>query len=103
MGQVTPFVALMIAMVAGALILVSHLGGAAADRARARTAADAAALAGAVGGDDAARRVAVANGSSLIAVARSGYETEVTVEVNQARATARARLSWSLGRPGAPS
>lgn len=93
-GQTTPLIALGLALVAGAIILLALLGNLATDRARARTAADAAALAGAAEGPDVARRVAAANGSSIEAYHRAGDEVEVTVKVGDARATARAQLRW---------
>ena len=46
-GQVLPLAAGIVVLAAAAMLLVVHLGRAANERARARTAADAAALAGA--------------------------------------------------------
>ena len=102
MGQATPLVALLFAVVAGAVLLLTQLGAVAADRAHARTAADAAALAGAAGGEPAARSVAVANHATLESFAPQGDEVEVTVRVDDARATARARRRWVTKQPGAP-
>ena len=91
-GQVVPFVALLLVLTAGAALMVGRLGGAAADRARAVTAADAAALAGAGrGGKVAAETLAVANGGRLLGFTSSAHEVRVIVAVGGATATARAR------------
>ncbi|MCD9624440.1 pilus assembly protein TadG-related protein [Rhabdothermincola salaria] len=91
-GQAVP-------VVAGALALVMVLGfgavrlaGVVTDRARAHSAADAAALAGAVEGRAAADRLAAANGGRVMAFESYGDEVEVTVRVGDAEAVARARL-----------
>ncbi|HEX2065084.1 MAG TPA: hypothetical protein VHE80_11755, partial [Acidimicrobiales bacterium] len=64
---------------------------AAVSRARAVTAADAAALAGAASGPDAARAAAESNGARLVDYRQLGTDTRVEVELDGARATARAR------------
>ena len=69
----TPLSVMVLAVAVVTLVVIAHLGGLVVDRTRARTAADAAALAG-VGADG---------------------STQVTVRVGRARATARARP----GRP----
>ena len=102
MGQATPLVALLFAVVAGAILLLAQLGAIAADRAQARTAADAAALAGAADGETAARSVAVANHAGLESFVQQGEDVEVTVRVDRARASARARRRWVTMQPGAP-
>jgi len=90
-GQAMPLVALVMAVAVVALLLVAHLGGTLVDRARARTAADAAALAGAQGGRAAAERASRDNHGTLERwTAGDGY-VEVTVLIGRARATARAR------------
>lgn len=58
--------------------------------ARARVAADAAALAGVVGGPAAAGRLAAANGAGLVSFRRVGSDVLVTVTVDGVLATARA-------------
>ncbi len=86
----------MLVLVAVALVgvaLVARLGVAADDAARARTAADAAALAGAVEGRRVAAEIAEANGAALLEFVRQGSVVEVLVEVNRARARARAETS----------
>lgn len=92
-GQLLPLVAVVIALAGVACLLVGRLASAAVDRARAQTAADAAALAGAAVGQSAASDVAVANGARLLHYERAGPDARVVVEVGAARATARARRS----------
>jgi len=60
------------------------------DRGRAQTAADAAALAATEGGRGAAQRLAASNGAILVGYAEVGDVVTVVVELNGARATARA-------------
>lgn len=89
-GQALPLVVLLVlALLAGAVVL-AEVGLALEERARARTAADAAALAGAAAGEDAAGELAAANGGVLEEFRREGPEVEVTVRVGRARAVARA-------------
>ena len=87
-GQVLPLVALAVVVAGGAVVLLGRLGAAAVDRARARTAADAAALAGAAAGPGEARQVAGMNRASVVRFAREGSTTKVRVRVGQAEATA---------------
>ena len=89
-GQVLPLVALVVVSAAGAALLVASVGGIVIDRGRARTAADAAALAGVLGGRDPAERIARANGGELRSYRVVGDVVEVTVRVGRAEATARA-------------
>jgi hypothetical protein len=65
------------------------------DRARARTAAVAAALAAATDGEAAARQVATANGGEMRTYVARGSVVEVTVRVGQAEATSRATAGWT--------
>jgi hypothetical protein len=98
-GQILPLVALlMVAAGAGALLL-GRLGGAAVQRARAQTAADAAALAGALDGREAAASVALDNGARLVRFEARGAQAFVRVEVGAAGATARARRGSSTRSP----
>lgn len=90
-GQVVPALVLVMAAVVIVTLLVARAGGAAAGRARARTAADAAALAGVTGGRSAAEHIADEDGGSLESFHSDGDEVEVTVRVGDRRATARAR------------
>jgi LAS superfamily LD-carboxypeptidase LdcB len=81
----------MVALCGVALLALVPMAGALVDRARARTAADAAALAGAAEGDQAARQVATANGAKLLEIERSGDEVVVQVRVGEVEAYAKAR------------
>ena len=90
-GQVTPLVAVVMAMVAVLIVGLVAVGDVLADRAVARTAADAAALAAASGTDADAASIARDNGAALLSVHRLGAEVEVEVRVG--RATARARAA----------
>jgi hypothetical protein len=73
---------------------------AAVERTEARSAADAAALAGALDGEDEARRIAAANGARLVAYEARHELVEVTVVVGDRQATARAERRLRLV-PGA--
>ena len=90
-GQVSPLIALVVVATAVAALLVAELGTVVTDRAQARTAADAAALAGVKGGRAAAVATAVADHGLLEQFVAVDGATEVTVRVGRARATARAR------------
>ena len=61
-GSTVPLLAVLVLVAGGAIVLLGRIGGAAVDRASARTAADAAALAGAAEGRAAAASVATARG-----------------------------------------
>lgn len=102
-GQATPLVAVALVLAALAVLgLVGH-GGEVLDAARARTAADAAALAGAAEGRHAATRLAGANGATLERYRSEGRDVVVTVQLGRARATARARREGTWCRPAGPS
>ncbi len=90
-GQLLPLYAVILLVACGAVVLVGHLGQLAHRRARARTAADAAALAGAVEGRAAAETVAAANGAVIDAFVTDGVAVDVTVHVGDTHATARAQ------------
>ena len=90
-----------VVLTASLVIVLGRLGTAAVSRAQARTAADAAALAGAAEGREAAEEVAAANGGHLESFDQSGADTEVTVTVGDAHATARARRDAGSGPAGA--
>ncbi len=98
-GSLTPLIAVIVLTAGGSALLIGRLGGAAVARAQARTAADAAALAGAAEGRPAAEMVAVANGGRLVEFRSSGLRTSVVVVVGPARA--RATAERSLPPPGA--
>jgi len=99
-GSALPLLVLGVLMAAGAILLLGRLGGAAVDRASARTAADAAALAGAAEGRSAAAAVASANGARLVAYRERGLDTDVEVSFGKARAQARARRQVGGMGPG---
>jgi D-alanyl-D-alanine carboxypeptidase len=92
-----PLAAAMVALCCMALLALVPVAGALDDRARARTAADAAALAGAADGELAARQVAKANGADLLAIEGAGGGVVVHVRVGDVEAYARARATR---RPG---
>jgi hypothetical protein len=75
-------------------LLVARLGGAVDRRSRARTAADAAALACAADGDATAGDLARRNGAVLTSVSIDGASCTVSVQVGDERASARADRSW---------
>ena len=89
-GAVTVLVAAAVVIVALLVLHVTQLSVAAADRARAQTAADAAALGGVVDGEGAAADLAIANGAALVGFLDDGDQVEVRVTYNDAVATARA-------------
>src|SRR3954447_3239461 len=90
-GQLTPLYAVIVLVAGGAMLLLVHLGVLAVHRAHARTAADAAALAGAADGYAAADEVARASGAVLESFVAEGDDVEVRVRVGSTHATARAR------------
>jgi hypothetical protein len=92
-GQVLPLVALIMVVAGLAVVAIGKIGGAAVDRAQAVTAADAAALAGAAEGRDAARELARANGGRLAGYEEVGDDARTRVEVGDATAHARAHAS----------
>jgi hypothetical protein len=90
-GQATVLMVLVLAAAVGAATLIVQVGAVASDRAKARTAADAAALAGAAEGSrDAAAMAAGRNGATLEELRIVDGQTEATVRVGRARATSRA-------------
>jgi len=90
-GQALPLLAVGVALAALVVVGLGRLGAVVVARAEAQTAADAAALAGAVHGQPAAEGLAAANGGRLVAWASAGVEVEVVAEVGGERARARAR------------
>ena len=100
-GQVLPLAAALIALAAVTMVLVVHLGRAATDRARARTAADAAALAGAADGRDAAEAIATANRATIESYAELPDGVLLSVRVGDATATARAARTSAPCSPAA--
>jgi hypothetical protein len=90
-GQVTPLLAAGVMLTAMLLVALGPMGRAVTDRAQARTAADAAALAGAAVDRDAAEALAQANRGQLLRYEEHGDEVLVEVEVGGITAFSRAR------------
>lgn len=91
-GQAVPLLVAALALVAFVALGVVRLAVVAGDRARAHTAADAAALAGAVEGRTAALDVAEVNGATVVTFEQAGGQVEVRVRVRGVEAVARAEL-----------
>lgn len=91
-GQAAPLLAAVLAFGVVAVVALGHLGEVGVDAARARTAADAAALAGAASGRGAASALAAANGGSLVSYRQEGGAVLVSVRVGTSVAVARAAL-----------
>jgi hypothetical protein len=100
-GSVTPFVAILMVLVGMLCLGLGRLGGTATARARAQTAADAAALAGAAEGEDAARELARANGAEVLEVRTEGADLQVLVRIRGVEAWARATARGGRGAGGA--
>lgn len=96
-GQAIPLVVAVVALAAVALIALGRFAAGTVDAARARTAADAAALAGAGAGRPAATTVAQANGGTLESFVTVG--DDVVVRVRVGRAVVEARASMALAAP----
>lgn len=90
-GQAVPLVLAVVALAVVVLLALVPLGRRADERARAQTAADAAALAGAAEGEEAAREMAQANGAKLLDWWAAGTDVWVRVEVGESEALAQAR------------
>lgn len=93
-GQIVPMMALVLFVVVVVAMVVIRLGLQVDRRARAQSAADAAAIAGATEGEDVAGSVTEANGATLESFVVRGSEVEVVVRLGDERATARARRQW---------
>jgi len=103
-GQALPLMLVALALAAAVMVAVGGLAQRAAADARARTAADAAALAGAAEGRAAANALAAANGAELVDYAEAGSRVRVTVAIGSRHATAAAeRVSPPPALPGGPS
>ena len=89
-GQATPLLAMIVLLAAMLGLGLARMGAHLVDRAAARTAADAAALAAAADGRVAAVAVAEANGAQLLSYAESGGDVVVTVDLDGETARARA-------------
>lgn len=91
-GQTLPLVALVLVVALGAVVVLGQVGRVLDDRAQARTAADAAALAGAVEGAAGAEDLARRNGATLEDVTVRQGITVVRVRVGWVTASAAATL-----------
>lgn len=89
-GQVAPLLALFAVGIGLACLGLGRFAGGAVDAAAATTAADAAALAGAVDGEPAARALAAANGGRLESFEAGGGDVRVRVRVGPHVVSARA-------------
>jgi Putative Flp pilus-assembly TadE/G-like len=93
-GQAVPLALVVVAVAILATVAIAELGGNVVDAGRARTAADAAALAGVEGGREASATVAAENGATLVSWSSrpdgDGSTVTVTVRVGRARASAAA-------------
>jgi uncharacterized membrane protein len=89
-GQATPLWAIVLVLAALLLVPMGLVARAVIERAEAQSAADAAALAGALEGEDEARTVARMNGARVERYRVVGDTVEVVVVVGGRRATARA-------------
>lgn len=95
-GASVPLLALVLAVVLITTSLIIGLAVRVIDRAQAQSAADAAALAGVVEGRAGARRLAAANGGSLVEFDHEANAVRVVVEVDGWRAEARAERSLEV-------
>ena len=89
-GQAVPLAAAVGALAVVLAMATAELAADVVDAARARSAADAAALAGVEGGVGASSRLAAANGATMVSWRREGRIITVTVRVDDATATAAA-------------
>lgn len=99
-GQATPFVAIVIICVALTSMVIAHLGAGAVARVRARTAADAAALAAAIDGEAAGHRLATANGADAATITIAGPDAYAIVQFGGIAAQARAEHQLVPGAEG---
>lgn len=99
-GQILPLVAGLVVVCGIAAVGLGRLGERALDRARAQSAADASALAGAVGGEAEGRRAAEDNGATVVSYRNDGPMVGVEVALGTARARASARAVSGGGRGG---
>ena len=93
-GQATPLALIAVVGAVVATLAIAYVGRTVVDAGRARTAADAAALAGVEAGREGSARLAAEHGATLMSWSSSGppdaVTVTVTVRVGRARATASA-------------
>lgn len=104
-GQAVPLVLVVVVLAVVATLGIAHLGRSVVDAGRARTAADAAALAGVEGGRAASSRLVAEHGGELVSWSATGgaREVTVTVTVRVGRARATAAASNEMGGASAPA
>jgi hypothetical protein len=95
-GQTMPIAALLLACCVVVAVAVVHLSIGATARVHAMNAADAAALAGAVGARDAAQAIATANDAELLTFTRAGDVVTVSVQRRGYRAVSSAEVVVEL-------
>lgn len=101
-GQALPLVVGVVAVIAVLVLALGSVAGHAVDAARARTAADAAALAGVMAGTDEAARAARRNGGVVIGYQRLEHG-DVLVRVRVGTSSASARATVDEVTPGSPA
>ena len=99
-GQVAPLLALFAVGIGLACLGLGRFAGGAVDAASARTAADAAALAGSLGGESSARALAARNGGRLESFEAAGGDVRVRVRVGAHAVSARSRSGRVSGGAG---
>jgi len=90
-GSATLIVVAVVVVLASVALAIGRFGRTLNDAARAQTAADAAALAGSLGGIERATELAHANDAELVLFVSQGDDVLVTVSVDGVKASARAR------------
>lgn len=95
-GQTTVLATLVLAMAVLLMAGIAMAGAALRDRAQARSAADAAALAGAAEGEASAVAIARANGAQLVDYESDDGRVVVEVEIGRVNAFAKARVRPSV-------
>jgi hypothetical protein len=96
-GQTTPLLALVVLVAGGIIFGLARFGAVTVHLARAQSAADAAALAGAAEDRRAADDLARANGGEVSTYEQDGRDVEVRVRVGDGWAVARARRTGGGG------
>lgn len=89
-GQAVLMLTVVVVLVALVAIGFVHAADVVLDRQQAQTAADAAALAGVLGGRPAASRLAAANGAVLVSYQQQGATVTVVVSTGEVHARAKA-------------
>jgi hypothetical protein len=98
-GQAVPLALVAVVIAVVATLAIAALGRSIVDAGRARTAADAAALAGVEGGQSASARLADEHGATLVSWSSTGVPDAVTVTVTVRFGSARATAAASNRGP----